>query len=561
MSVSAARAASPDLSALAAENAALRRIFDDTQLGMAVVDSDFHWVRVNRALCDLLGYAEAELIGRHVSEFTHPDDRSETLQRFRERLAGRAGHLHHETRYLTRTGAVRWVLVTASSSRDPVTTEYMEVVQVQDITVRKRVELALGESEARWRVLLAHLQEIVVLTDGHGRLTYATPSMERWLGYRPEELVGRRLSETSHPDDWPALDGAFERAGPGNPVSITHRVAHRDGSWHTLESTIVCLRDDPTVQGVLIASSDVSDRVALERDRERLDLERRVSHRLEAVGQLASGIAHEINTPLQFVGDSLSFLKDAADDLLILVGLYRDLLWTEPPIALADRRATMAEAEQTADLDYLCERIPAAFERTADGVARVQSIVQAMKRFSHASATEVAPADLNEAIETTLAVCRNEYKYVAEVELRLGELPPVPCNIGELNQVFLNLIINAAQAIEPVISERGRLGRITIESRVEDGCAVVEISDDGPGIPWHLQDRIYEPFFTTKELGKGTGQGLGLARAAVLRHHGTLECHSAPGAGASFTVRIPLEQPHPNPDVYAPRAVPGTEIA
>jgi PAS domain S-box-containing protein len=378
-------------------------------------------------------------------------------------------------------------------------------------------------------------------------LIYATPSIERWLGYHPEELVGVELSTIGHPDDALRIRAALDSVQPNGSVTLTHRIRHRDGSWHTLETTIVSLRENPVVEAVLFASTDVTARVALEQERERLDLERRVSHRLEAVGQLSAGIAHEINTPLQFVGDSIVFLQEAVEDLLILAGRYRELMWLDVPLALDQRRAIMTEAEEQADLDYLLERIPAAFERTTEGVQRVRSIVQAMKRFSHPSDGEIAPEDLGEAIETTLAVCRNEYKYVAEVELELGEVPPVPCNLGEINQVLLNLIVNAAQAIE---EDRARsegdaadrpLGLIRISTRVEGEYAVIQIADNGPGIPKELQDRIYEPFFTTKDVGRGTGQGLALARTTIDRHEGSLECDSAPGAGTTFTIRLPLQ--------------------
>ena len=216
-----------------------------------------------------------------------------------------------------------------------------------------------------------------------------------------------------------------------------------------------------------------------------------------------------------------------------MTGRYREALYTDVPTPIEQRRGAMREAEERADVEYLCERIPAAFERTVDGIARVRSIVQAMKRFSHASTAEVAPADINEAIETTLVVCRNEYKYVADVALNLGELPAVTCNIGELNQVFLNLIINAAQAIEEKVGDSGEQGQITITTRADGPDAVIEIADDGPGIPPALLDRIYEPFFTTKQVGKGTGQGLALARATIERHAGSLECVSTLGTGTS----------------------------
>jgi PAS domain S-box-containing protein len=397
----------------------------------------------------------------------------------------------------------------------------------------------LEQSQQRWRALFTHLQEILILVEAGGRISYTSPSIERWLGYRPAELEGHELASIDDPDS-DELSRALGLAGPTQFASVKHRVRAKDGSWHTLESTLVDLRDDPAVGAVLIAAQDVTERVMLERERERLELDRRVSQRLEAVGQLSAGIAHEINTPLQFVGDSISFLKDAVEEVLMLIGLYRETLYLDAPVPVAKRRAMMREAEEQADVEYLCERIPVAFDRTMDGISRVRSIVQAMKRFSHASSTEIAPADINEAIETTLAVCRNEYKYVANLVLDLGDLPPVECNVSELNQVLLNLIINAAQAIEEQVGTSGAQGEIRISTRIEQAAVVIEIADTGPGIPAELLDRIYEPFFTTKEVGKGTGQGLALARTTIERHSGVLECSSTVGAGTTFTIRLPL---------------------
>jgi PAS domain S-box-containing protein len=403
-----------------------------------------------------------------------------------------------------------------------------------------RAMLELRRGEERWRTLLTHIQAIVILVDPNGVVSYTSPSVTRWLGYEAEELLGEALTVISHPEDAQALASACEQSVPAAPLSLNHRLMTKDGIWRWLDSTLVCLREDALVGAVLLVGRDVTERVALEEERDRLEFDRRVSHHLEAVGHLAAGIAHEINTPLQFVGDSVTFLKEAVDELLGLTASYRDALYSEAPIPVEQRRIAMREAEERADVEYLCERIPAAFARTSDGIARVRSIVQAMKRFSHAATTEVAPADINEAIETTLAVCRNEYKYVANVTVDLGDLPDVTCNIGELNQVFLNLIINAAQAIEEKMSGSGAQGEIRISTRVDGSEVVIEVADDGSGIPTELQDRIYQPFFTTKEVGKGTGQGLALARATIERHSGSLECASSLGHGTTFTIRLPI---------------------
>jgi two-component system NtrC family sensor kinase len=532
-------------------------MFMDAAIGMALTDADGRWIRANPAVTKMLGYREDELVGRCFAEFTHPDDRGDGVRRVEALRDGQHSVAQYEKRYIARDGSEIWALVTLSQVTQWRSDQGLIVAQIQDITTRKRAEQALRESEERWQKLLASSQEMVMLVDHDGLLAYASPSLQRWLGYDPDELIGTVLGLSGHADDEPALVShpedeaalaqAFEdvcslAADPSQSVSISHRVRNKDGSWHSLESTVVSLRDDPAVDAVLIASRDVTERVMLEHERERLELERRVSLRLEAVGQLAAGIAHEINTPLQFVGNSVTFLKKAVDELLTLTNLYRELLHTEEAIDKEERKRRAVAAEEDADLEYLSERIPDAFRRTVDGIARVTSIVRAMNRFSHPASSDTAPADLNEAINTTLIVCRNEYKYVADVEVELGDLPAVACDIGELNQVFLNLIINAAHAIEEKVAGTGTRGTIKIATRIEGNQAVVEIADDGAGIPPELQDRIYEPFFTTKELGKGSGQGLALARVTVEQHSGSLECTSAPGKGTSFTLRIPVKR-------------------
>ena len=389
------------------------------------------------------------------------------------------------------------------------------------------------------RRLLEHMREILLILEGDGIIADCSPAAEERLGYAPGTLAGRAITAIAPSEDAAALADAARRCARDRPVTMHHRLRGRDGHLSALQSTIVRLQDEDRGR-VFIFSREDGDQVVPERERERRELNRRASHRLEAVGQLSAGIAHEINTPLQFVGDSVSFLRDAVDELVGLIALYRETLYQETPVPLDERRDAMRRAEEVADVEDLCQRIPSAFDRTAEGIERVRSIVMAMKRFSHASHTDMAPADLNEAIETTLTVCRNEYKYVAQIDRDLGELGPVVCKIDELNQVFLNLIINAAHAIEEKIDGRGELGLIRIATRVEGQEAVIEVTDDGPGIPPAVQERIFEPFFTTKKIGKGTGQGLALALAAVQRHAGSIECESSPGEGSTFRVRLPL---------------------
>jgi two-component system, NtrC family, sensor kinase len=535
--------------ALAEEQRLLRAFLEATPDQIYFKDLAGRFLRVSNTQAEKLRFGSPEAAIGKTDFDAFSDEHAHKAFEDEQRII-RTGQpiFRVEEREIFLDGRQAWVSTTKLPLRDATGTIVGTFGVTIDITARKKAETALLDSEQRWRKLLANSQEIVMLVGGGGDFTYASPSVERWLGIAPGDLCGTQLKDWSHPDDRAAVAEAFQRAcrsptAAGTPVAVNHRVAHRDGSWHSLETTLVCLLDDPSIGGVLISSRDVTERALLEQERERLELERRVSQRLEAVGQLAAGIAHEINTPLQFVGDSVSFLQEAVDELLTLTNVYHDLMHTTRMIDKNERRRLATEAEEKADLEYLTERLPKAFDRTVEGISRVRSIVQAMRRFSHASNSDTAPSDLNEALDTTLAVCRNEYKYVADVELDLGELPLVTCNIGEINQVFLNLIINAAQAIGDKVAGTEERGTISVSTRLESGEAVIRITDDGPGIPPELQDRIYEPFFTTKQIGKGSGQGLALARTTIEQHSGALNCASEPGAGATFTIRLPVQTP------------------
>jgi signal transduction histidine kinase len=278
-------------------------------------------------------------------------------------------------------------------------------------------------------------------------------------------------------------------------------------------------------------------------ERGRIEGELRIAHRLEAVGQLAAGIAHEINTPIQYVGDSLHFLRSAFEDVSPLLSQLESLARTLRAAGEVDTARRIEAAWEVADADFLREQIPRALDRTFDGIERVAGIVRAMKTLAHPGGEDRAPADLNEALRNTLIVTRNEFKYVADIETDLGPIPQVPCQLGEINQVFLNLVVNAAHAVAESVAGSDRRGTIRIRSRTEGDSVVVEIADTGVGIPNALKERVFDPFFTTKPVGKGTGQGLSMARNIVTKHGGTLAFASSPGQGTTFTIRLPLVQP------------------
>lgn len=287
-----------------------------------------------------------------------------------------------------------------------------------------------------------------------------------------------------------------------------------------------------------------NDELAKElRTRLDMEVELRQAQKLESVGRLASGVAHEINTPVQFISDSIHFVCDAVRDLFTVIGkletVRQSVIDGAPATAAAEEASS---AEERADMPYLLENIPKALERSLDGVRRVTTIVRSMKEFAHPDREEMAPLDLNRALDSTLTVARNEYKYVADVETFFGDLPCVVCHAGAINQTFLNIVVNAAHAIDEVVKVTGNRGRIRVRTFREGPYAVVAVEDDGTGIPEDLRARVFDPFFTTKEVGKGTGQGLSIARSIVVdKHGGKLDFTTEPGQGTTFYIRLPIE--------------------
>jgi PAS domain S-box-containing protein len=416
------------------------------------------------------------------------------------------------------------------------------VLVFRDIRAAKESELALRQSEARFRAIFELAAFGIVTLTPEGIVTDCNEAHCRMMRDTRDNLVGRSFYLRLHKDDEADCRRRFEMIRDG--VVLPEPYAERryttpDGAGIWVVQTASFLRDQdgrPTA-GIGVAH-DITRRKHLE-----MSLSQAL--KLEAVGRLAAGIAHEINTPVQFVGDSVHFVRDALNDLFGLLALYRRLReapssWTPE---LSDE---ISAAEQEADVEYLAEQIPRSLDRALDGLERVATIVRGMKDFGHPDQKDKAPADINRALGATLAIARNEYKYVADVETEFGALPPVVCHVGELNQVFLNIIVNAAHAIGDVIRGTESKGRIRIRTWTEDQSVLVAITDTGGGIPEEVRDKIFEPFFTTKEVGRGTGQGLAIARSVVVeKHGGELTFETQLGRGTTFVIRLPIEPSTP----------------
>ena len=417
-----------------------------------------------------------------------------------------------------------------------------------EIAERKQIEAALRESQFHYQELVEAQGEGVICTDLDQRLCFANPAAAELLALPAAQLTGRRLLEFVAPKDRETLAKHVALCASGTKSCCELEFLTSEGrSRQVLVTATPRLDFDRRLCGTFAICRDVTAWKLAQHERQMMELQLRQVHKLEAIGQLAAGIAHEINTPIQYVGDNTRFIEDAWNSLSKVLRSHEEFLR-----AFDDNRATPQMAAATrqlldaSDLPYLSDQIPAALRAAQEGIERVTKIVRAMKEFSHPGGKDKTTADLNQAIETTVTVARNEWKYVAEMKLDLDpNLPAVPCFLGEFNQSILNLVINAAHAIGDVVKDKpGTKGTITIQTRRCGNHVEICVSDTGGGIPETAQPHIFEPFFTTKGVGKGSGQGLAIVYGCVVkRHGGTVAFGTKVGAGTTFILRLPISPP------------------
>ncbi len=398
-------------------------------------------------------------------------------------------------------------------------------VSVSEAEMQQALRNALEERE-RFHAVFASAALGIVLVRPDGTIEQGNLCFSRITGYGADDLAKMKLAD---------LSDAFASC----PIGLTDTsslfecaMQRKDGAELMLEVAASIVADDAQRLAYYVyVVDDVTER-------RRMAFELKQAQKLETVGRLASGIAHEINTPIQFVGDSISFIGDAVGDLGKVFVKYGEAQALGFPTSLM-REVDAAAAE--VDMPFVMAELPGAVSRAQERLQRVATIVRAMKEFAHPDQTEQAPVDLASNLRSTIEISRNEYKYVADVETDLAQLPLVTCHAGELNQVFLNLIVNAAHAIGDVVGTSGARGKITVRAWAEGDDVAVSIEDTGAGIPEEIRAKIFDPFFTTKPVGKGTGQGLAIARNVVeQKHGGRIEVTSEVGKGTTFVVWVPI---------------------
>ena len=423
------------------------------------------------------------------------------------------------------------------------TAELAHTEEVRDLNTVQNKKIAQYPEEVQQEVeqLISSLPTMIIGLSRENNIALWNAEAENILGVGAEDVMGLHISRCGIDWDWDKiLDGIIHSRYHKIPTRVDDiQFLRPDGEKRYLGITVNPLNtDDKGILGLTIIGADITDRKKMESQLQQ-------SHKMEAIGQLAAGIAHEINTPVQFVGDNTRFFQESFGDLIQIIKQQQEALEAAKSNSLTNELIEKTEQLiEEMDLEYLEEEIPVAVQHTLKGVERIAKIVQAMKIFAHPGMVAKEPVDINKEIGKTLTITRNEWKYVAELKTDFDQsLPVVPCFRAEVNQVILNMIVNAAHAIaEKNKDNQSQKGTIHIRTMQEDSQAKICIGDTGAGIPEEIQHKIFDLFFTTKEAGKGTGQGLAISHSVIVeKHKGTLTLETQEGKGTTFIIGLPME--------------------
>ena len=409
----------------------------------------------------------------------------------------------------------------------------------------------LARNNARLEYLIANTPAIIYssVPSGDFKMTFVSDNASRVLGYDPAEMVAdpNFWFNHIHPDDIPTIFSSLALVFVEGQRTYEYRFRANDGRYLWMHDTLRLIRDaDGTPLEVIGSLTDITDRRTMEEALKKTGEEQKLlieklqqaqaqllqSEKMASIGQLAAGVAHEINNPVGFVNSNMTSLRGYVETLLNVIDGYDEVLARHG--TNAETVTALAQLKRQADLDYLKEDVTELVKESMDGLKRVKDIVQSLKDFSHVGETDWQMADLHHGLDSTLTIANNSFKYKATVEKHYGKLPEIKCLASQLNQVFMNLIVNASHAIQ-------ESGVITIGTGIENDWVWVKISDTGAGIAPENLSRIFEPFFTTKPIGQGTGLGLSLSYNIVNKHGGRIEVESEVGRGTTFTVHLPID--------------------
>jgi two-component system NtrC family sensor kinase len=511
-----------------------KAIWDATPSGVVLVDPATQRIAdVNPQAARMIGLPAEEIIGRTCRGFLCPTN----VEHCPIDDPGKPGG-GEESTLLTADG--RSVPVLRAVTAIDVDGRDLLIETFLDISDRRRAEQALKASEEKMRQILENIGIGVTMISTDMRILEMNRQMRNW--FPSLNVAAQPHCYTAFND--PPRNALCEYCPTIRTLSDgqVHEAFTQTPSGDSVRNFRIVASPIHDADGKVMAAIEMVEDAT---ERQLLEKELRQAQKLESIGQLAAGIAHEINTPTQYVGDNTRFLQEVFGELLDVVRSAGELIAAaRQGCSPEDLIRPLEDRLSTVDLNYIAKEVPQAIEQTLEGVNRIMRIVRSMKEFSHPGSSERTLTDINKALDTTITVARNEWKYVAEVEMDLDpNLPATQCFAGELNQVFLNILINAAHAIGDVVDRaNNEKGKIRVSSHREGPWVEVRFSDTGPGIPKSIQHRVFDPFFTTKQVGKGTGQGLAIAhRVVVEKHGGTLSFETEEGAGTTFIIRLPIE--------------------
>jgi PAS domain S-box-containing protein len=525
------------------ERKVLRAFMDNIPDFMYVKDLESRFVIANKTVArwagvekpeDLLGKTDFDLCPRELAMNFYEDE--QRVIRTRQPIINR-----EEITGVDAIDGVHYTLTTKIPLFDDEGSVTGIAGMGRDITERKKMEDELRQTEQKYRGIFDKAVVGIFQSTPEGRVLGVNPSMAFTYGYiSPEEMIEdcKDIAHQFYADSKRRDEFKFLMEKCGGVQNFECENLRRDGSKFWISMSAVAIRQKGAVVRYEGMVQDITERKML---REQL----LQAQKLESIGQLAAGIAHEINTPTQYIGDNVRFLKDAFADINSLLVQYEGMLLAAKNHSLLDDAIQdAAVAADRVDTGYLLDEIPKAIEQSLEGIGRVAAIVGAMKEFSHPDTKEKVPLDLNHAINSTVTVARNEWKYVSNVETDYDpSLPLFNCLPGEFNQVILNLIVNAAHAISDVVKNGGpEKGTIKVQTKNYSDRIEIRIQDSGTGIPEKVRARIFDPFFTTKEIGKGTGQGLAIARSVIVdKHGGEIHFETETGKGTTFVICLPVD--------------------
>ena len=514
--------------------------FDSNQDGIAIFNIEAELEFANNAFVKLSGYqSQAEIQGLNMNKFFPPEEASILVEAIRKCKRTETIKMN-DARAQMKNGEILPVSVYAFVIYDDDDQKAGLTCSIRDITDRKRAEENLCQSDERYQALFDRSLDLVYISDFEGKFIDANPAALNLLGYKKEDILCLDFASLLSQDQMPeAIKSLEELKETGSQKELTEfKLKCKDGEYIDVESKASVIYQDGKPYAILGIARDITERKRAEKEKEKIFITLAQTEKLASLGRLAGGMAHEINNPLGYIHANLNVLNEYHESMLQAFRAYDDLVFKKinelDAKKLDQERKRLADLKQQLDLDYLFEDFQALIRETREGVDRVSKIVKSMGKLSDTPAYKAEWADINESMESTLNMVWNELKYKAEVKKEYGELPQIKCYPGELSQVFMNILTNAAQAIKA-------RGKIHVRTWTGDGYVNVEIKDTGKGISEDHLKNIFDPFYTTKEVGKGTGLGLSISYGIVKKHGGEIKVESEPGKGSTFTISLPIE--------------------